>query len=38
MALIFNSKKKRPGRHAKTKQVFNKNSQNYKSKYRGQGR
>jgi len=28
----------RPGVHAKTKTSGNKNSQNYKKKYRGQGR
>lgn len=29
---------KRPGVHAKTKQTFNKNADNYIKKYRGQGR
>ena len=32
------SKKTRPGVHAKTKTSSNKGSQNYKKKYRGQGR
>jgi hypothetical protein len=31
-------KTSRPGVHAKTKTSSNKNSQNYKKKYRGQGR
>lgn len=33
-----NPKKKRPGVHAKTKTSTNKNSQNYKKRYKGQGR
>jgi hypothetical protein len=32
------SKVSRPGIHAKTKHSNNKNSKNYKKKYRGQGR
>jgi len=32
------SKKKRPGVHAKTKTSSNKVSKNYKKSYRGQGR
>ena len=32
------SKTSRPGIHAKTKTSSNKNSQNYKKKYRGQGK
>jgi hypothetical protein len=31
-------KTSRPGVHAKTKTSSNKNSQNYKKKYRGQGK
>lgn len=38
MALAFKTHKKRPGRHAKTKQTFNKNSKNYAKKYNKQGR
>lgn len=30
--------KKRPGVHAKTKQTFNKNADQYVKKYNGQGR
>jgi len=33
-----NPKKKRPGVHAKTKTSTNKNSQNYKKRYKGQGK
>ncbi len=33
-----NSKKKRPGVHAKTKTSSNKGSQNYKKRYKGQGK
>ncbi len=32
------TKKKRPGVHAKTKMSSNKTSKNYKKSYRGQGR
>ncbi len=38
MALIFNTRRKRPGRHSKNKQTFNKGSKNYKKNYNGQGR
>lgn len=35
---VQKSRKKRPGVHAKTKQSFNKNADNYVKKYNGQGR
>lgn len=44
MAKLINGKftpkahKKRPGQHAKTKQSFNKASDNYIKRYNGQGR
>lgn len=42
MAIIKTFKKhvhpSRPGQHAKTKTSFNKGSDNYRKKYRGQGR
>lgn len=35
---VGNSKKKRPGVHAKTKTTKNKGAQKYKKPYRGQGK
>jgi hypothetical protein len=35
---VLETKKKRPGVHAKSKTSNNANSKNYKKKYRGQGR